>query len=1156
MNFRNISAWSIRNPVVPIVLFIGLALAGIMAFMNMKVQNDPDIEFPMVIVIIAQPGAAPTEIENQITQRVESAVRTISGVQSISSTAREGNSQTQIQFQIGTDISEAVNEVKNAVDQARGELPDGILEPQVFKAQTSSDPIGYFAVSADDMTIEQLSWFIDDSVAKRLLAIPGMASVERSGGVDREITVELDPARMQALGVTASQVNTTLRQINVNAAGGKAEVAGSRQSVRVLGNAKDAYGLSQTEIALGSGRFVKLADIAKVTDHYGELTSKAKVGGKEVVTFSISRARGESDVSVYDATLAELAKMSKENNNSIHFTRLFTNVDDVKLQYDSSIAAMVEGAVLAVIVVFFFLRDWRATFVSALAIPLSSIPTFWFMDMMGFTLNGLSLLALGLVAGVLVDDAIVEIENIVRHMRMGKSAYQAAIDAADEIGLAVVATTFSIVAVFLPVGLMPGVSGQFFKNFGLTVVAAVLMSLAVARMITPMIAAYFLHAKGHASHGEGRAMDIYMKVLRWSLETTKAKQLRARLTRVAPRPSFYIAPVALGLAAMGAIIAKALQGAGPDAAAATAESSAFGPGTVFSALLTGFLPAFLVGLLLTVLIGALIARFSGAGEDGFLAWCRFHTRRIGARLCDHRIWMIGVGASALALTGVLVMVIPQEFFPTGDSNFSRVSVEMVPGTTLEQTEVVTREVAAILSKQPEVNATLERIREGNGFLFVTLKPERDRSSKEFERALTPALQKIADARVNFMSGGPGPGGGSGRDINVMLSGSDPVQLEKAAAALVDQMSGLKEVVAPRVSADMQRPEIIITPRLDLAASMGVTTTALSQAIRVATQGEIDQNAAKFSLSDRQVPIRVKLPVESRRNLDTIRNLPVPTATGGSVPLSRVADISFGSGPTTIQRYNQNRRVFVGADLAQGYVKGQADNAINALPIMKNLPQGVSNAPFGADEWQEEMIQNFIIAVIAGFLLVFAVLVLLYHRFVSPLVNMGSLLLAPFGGFLALAIVGQPISMPVFIGVLMLLGIVAKNSILLIDFAIEEMSTGRDKKAAIIEAGHKRAQPIVMTTVAMVAGMVPTALSLTGDSAWRAPMGTVVIGGLIVSTLLTLLIVPAGFSLADGLEKRIGPWLGRKLLTYDSTPRAASGGPASGSHDGSVPIPAE
>jgi multidrug efflux pump subunit AcrB len=1153
MNFRNISAWSIRNPVVPIILFIGLTLAGIVSFREMKIQADPDIEFPMVIVSISQPGAAPAEIENQITQRVESAIRSISGVQTISSTAREGNSQTMVEFQIGTDIVEAVNEVKNAVDQARGELPDGILEPQVIKAQTSSNAIGFFAVTANDMTIEQLSWYIDDSIAKRLLAIPGMASVERNGGVDREILVELDPARMQALGVTASQVNTALRQVNLNTAGGRAEVAGSRQSVRVLANAKSAYELSQTEIALGAGRRVKLADVARVEDHYGELTSKAKINGREVVTFSISRSRGESDVAVYDETLRVLDKISKETGGAVQFTRLATEVDDVKVQYDSSIASMIEGAVLAVIVVFFFLRDWRATFVSALAIPLSSIPTFWFMDMMGFSLNMLSLLALGLVAGVLVDDAIVEIENIVRHMRMGKSAYQASIDAADEIGLAVVATTFSIVAVFLPVGLMPGVSGQFFKNFGLTVVAAVLMSLAVARMITPMVAAYFLHAKGHASHGEGKAMDRYMQVLRWSLDNARAKQLRGQLTRVRPRLAYYAAPLAIGAAAA---IAMMMPRTPANAAAAEAAEQVTAASRLMSGLFMGFLPGFLVAVPLTILVGAAIARIHGGSEgQGFLGWASFNFNRFTARLRDHRIWMLGIGLGALTITGVLFTVVPQEFFPQGNGQFSRASVEMVPGTTLEQTEAVMAQAAAVLAKEPDVKSVFERVREGSGFLLITLNEDRDRTRADFERALTPELQKIPDARVNFSAGGPGPQGGSNRAINVMLSGSDPEALARASATLVEQMSGLKEVVAPRVSADMRRPEIIIKPRLDLAASLGVTTTSLSQAIRVATQGEIDQNAAKFSLSDRQVPIRVKLPIESRRSLDTIRNLPVPTASGGSVPLSRVAEISFGSGPTTIQRYNQSRRVFVGADLAPGVVKGQADKAIAKLPIMQNLPQGISNAPFGQDEWQQEMIANFAKALVAGVLLVFSVLVLLYHRFVSPLVNMGSLFLAPFGGLLALAIAGQPISMPVFIGILMLFGIVAKNSILLIDFAIEEMALGADKDSAIIEAGHKRAQPIVMTTVAMVAGMIPTALSLAGDSAWRAPMGTVVIGGLIVSTMLTLLIVPAGFSLADGLEKRLGPRLRRMFLTYDPRHDKEGAPPRPGEDEGRV-MPAE
>jgi len=1045
VNLNQLSAWSIRHPVVPIVFFAALVIAGIVSFLRMDVQEQPDIEFPMVIVNIQQPGAAPTEIETQITQRVEAAVRSVSGVVTISSTATEGSSLTMVEFVIGEDINAAVNEVKNAVDQVRSSLPDGILEPQIFKATTSSQPIAYFAVEADDMTLEQLSWFIDDTVAKRLLSIEGMAEVTRFGGVDREIVVMLDPARMQALGVTAGQVNQTLRAVNVNATGGKAEIGGSRQAVRVIGNADDAYALSQTEIALGAGRTIKLADIARVTDSFGEIVSLGKFNGRPVVTFGMSRARGASDVTVYDTAVAELGQLEKEHPG-VRFKLMFTSVDYTKAQYESSMAAMVEGSVLAVIIVFFFLRDWRATVISAIAIPLSAIPTFWFMDLMGISLSSQSLLGLGLVAGVLVDDAIVEIENIVRHMRMGKSAYQASIDAADEIGLAVVATTFSIVAVFLPVSIMPGVSGEIFRAFGLTVVIAVLMSLAVARTITPMIAAYFLEAQGHAEHASGPWMDRYLAVLHWSLDTSKAAAYRALHRRA----------------------------------------------------------------------------------DGSLSW----GRRLAARLRDHRIGMIGVGVVALVMTGLIGRSLPMEFFPTQDNDFSSIKMEMVPGTTLQQSEEVSDRIRRIIEQRPEVKDTMQRVFEDHGNMMITLRDDRKLTSQQFENELTPILQQIPDARISFQDLMSGQGSGTGRPISIMLTGSDSALLAQTAAKLVEQMQGLPQVVAPRVAADMRRPEIQIKPRLDLAAQLGVSTQALSQAIRVATIGEIDQNTAKFSLSDRQVPIRVRLPDSARRDMSTIANLPVPTASGGSVPLSRVAEISFGSGPTTIQRYNQQRRVFVGADLAPGIIKSEATDAIFKLPIMQNLPAGVSNLPFGQDQWQLEMLNNLKVAVPSGILLVFAVLVLLYHRIISPLVNMGSLFLAPFGGMLALVLTGQALSMPVFIGVLMLLGIVAKNSILLIDFAIEEMAQGASKFEAIVEAGHKRAQPIVMTTVAMTAGMVPTALSLSGDGAWRAPMGTTVIGGLVCSTFLTLLIVPAAFSLADGLEKRLGPKLRRAILTYE------------------------
>ena len=788
-----------------------------------------------------------------------------------------------------------------------------------------------------------------------------------------------------------------------------------------------------------TSRTVKLADIADVRDSSYEQTGFAKSGGKQVVGFAILRARGASEVELYDATVKELAKIEKENPK-YHFVERFTTTTYTKRQYKSAMEAMVEGAVLAVIVVFLFLRDKRATIISALAIPLSAIPTFWIMNLMGFTLNFMTLLALSLVAGVLVDDAIVEIENIVRHMRMGKTAYQASIDAADEIGLAVVATTFSIVAVFLPVALMPGIAGQFFKNFGMTVVVAVLMSLLVARLLTPMVAAYFLKSEGIREHGGGPMMDRYIGLLRWTLAN------------------------------------------------------------------------------------------------------RWKT--------------VAAGGVAFVATIVAFATLPFTFQPPNNVDFSNVNVAMAPGTTLEQTERAVTEVQRILATQPEIAAPpMEIGSPGSAQISIMLKHDRNRSSIAFERETQTLLNAVPDARVSFSTQGFGDGG---RAVSVMLAGDDPDKLSKAAASIAEAMKGQPNLRGPRVEGDLPRPEIVITPRPGVAADLGVTAQTLSQTIRIATLGDIDQNLAKFSLADRQIPIGVALDPGSRRNLSTIENLPVPTTRGTTVPLKVVASIGFGAGPSVIKHYNQERRIIIDADLATGAVSGDETAKVLKLPVMTNLPLGVHYAAAGNAKWQAEMVVNFAIAVVAGVMLVLAVLILLYRRAMPPFVNMGSLLLAPLGAALALHVASMPISLPVLIGLLMLLGIVAKNSILLIDFAIEEMRAGVSAYDAIMEAGHKRAQPIVMTTVAMVAGMIPTALSLGADGSFNKPMAVTVIGGLILSTLLTLLIVPASFSLAVGVEEWVGPRLGRRLLSYkpgDEDGPLIEGGaprPALGRGQGALP----
>jgi multidrug efflux pump subunit AcrB len=1015
---RNISAWAIRNPIPAIVLFVALTLAGVVSFMDMDINAMPDISLPAAQITVTQPGAAPTEMETQITRKVEAAVASVGNVKSITSWVTEGASNTNVEFQLGTPVDRAVNDVRDAVAKVRSELPEGILEPQVQRVDVEGGPLAYYSVESHDMTLEQLSWFVDDTIVKRLLSVPGMAGAARGGGVSREISVMLDPARMQAQGVTASQVNNILRAVNVNAAGGRTGVAGAEQSVRVLGNATTALELGDIRISVGAGRVIRLGDIAIVRDAYAEQRELTKMNGRQVLSFNFQRAKGASDVGVYDRAQKVLTQIRKENPK-VRITELVNTVKYTKEQYHSAIEAMIEGSVLAVLVVFIFLRDWRATVISALAIPLSAIPAFWFMSLMGFTLNTISLLALSLVAGILVDDAIVEIENIVRHMRMGKTAYRAAMEAADEIGLAVVATTMAIVCVFVPVSFMPGIPGQFFKQFGLTVAVAVLMSLLVARLITPMVSAYFLKSHGQAAHGGGRLMDLYIRVLHWSL--------------------------------------------------------------------------------------------------------------------SHRWKTIGIGVGAFLLTIFLFGTMPQEFQPSLDQDTSVVKIELAPGARVhEDTERVADEAMTILRKEPEVADVFADIGDEGDTRFATLtvalKPpaERARTSIVFERALAPELSRIPDARVNFQS----QNGGFGRDLAVMLAGDDPVKLQQTADALVDELKRNAMVRDPRIDGDLRRPELIITPHTALAADLGVTTAALSQAIRIATLGDIDQNMAKFSLSDRQIPIRVSLGESSRRDLSTIENLPVATTFGTTVPLKVVADIHFGAGPTKIRRYNQVRRLVIGADLKPGVVSGDGYTAIHATATMKNLPAGVREVLVGDQELQGDLIKGFVIAVVSGVMLVFAVLVLLFRRVLPPFVNMGSLLLAPLGGVLALKLVGMSMSLPVYIGLLMLFGIVAKNSILLVDFAIEEMRKGVDRTAAILEAAHKRAQPIVMTTVAMIAGMLPIVIGISGDSSWRAPMAVCVIGGLAMSTMLTLVIVPAGFTLADDLEKWLAPKLRRALVNNE------------------------
>ncbi|MFV3076197.1 efflux RND transporter permease subunit [Niveispirillum fermenti] len=1019
MRRGNISAVAIRHPVPPIVLFIILTLAGLVSFMTLDITNNPDIDFPIVNVGVSRPGAAPSELEQEVTKKVEDAVSNITGIDHVTSTVTDGYSNTTIEFKIGYNTDRAVSDVRDAISRIRSDLPQDIYEPQVQRLEATGDAILYYMVTSKHRTVEQLSWLIDSDIARSLKRVSGVGEVERMGGLSREIRVNLDPVRMMALGVTAGEVNQQLQALNVDMPGGRGELGAAEQSIRTLGRAQSVEELRNIEIAIPGGRKVRLSDIADVVDGTSELRNVSRLDGVPAVGFAISRAPNSSEVTVYNGVKEAIAQLEKDYPD-LTVKLIISNVKFTIDSYLASIEALVIGAMLAVGVVWWFLRDMRATLISALAMPLSTIPTFLVMDFLGFTLNGITMLGLALVVGILVDDAIVEIENIVRHIRQGKRPYAAALEAADEIGLAVVATTMTIVVVFLPVSFMPGIAGQFFKSFGITVAVAVLFSLLVARLLTPLMAAYLLTPSQKEEHEGGRWVQRYLGVLHWCLGHRKT--------------------------------------------------------TLF------------------------------AGIAFFLM--------------------------SLGLTAML----PSGFIPAQDIGFSNLQIEMAPGVNLEQMDATSQRAAAILAAQPEVETTWARNGRGGqvrkASIIVLLKPRSDRvHQKEFENRVLAELQKLPGARFSFNS----TGGFSNRDVSIMLTSENGPLLDAHANQVLAEMRSLPILKNVTSTAPMQRPEIQIKPMFDRAAEQGVSVFSIGQVAKVATLGEIDTNSAKFNLGDRLVPIRVQLDQAARGDLDTIANLRVRTNTGETVPLSAVAQLEMGAGAVQIDRFDRARRISVQADL-NGVELGDAMKAINALPSMSHLPSGVTKPAYGGSEQMAILFMGFAVALGTAFLLIIAVLVLLFHNFFQPITIMTALPLSLGGAVAGLLMCDMALSLPALIGILMLMGIVTKNSILLVDYAMAAMQDhGMNRHDALMDAGAKRARPIIMTTIAMAAGMVPIALGWGADTEFRQPMAVAVIGGLLTSTLLSLVFVPIMFTLMDDFQHWLSPKLGRFLTPKEEVP---------------------
>lgn len=1006
----NTSSWAIRNPIPVTLLFVLLTSLGLMSFRGMAIQDLPDVDIPRVIVSASLPGAAPALMETEVARKIENAIATVDGVKHITTTLTDGHAEIGIEFRLEKTIQEAVDEVRDAVSRIRSDLPAELRDPVIQNRGFSEDPLLLYTATSSQLDEEALSWFVDDRVTRAVLTVPGVGSVKRIGGVDREVRVELHPDRLLALNTTALDISRQLRQAQLEAPGGRANIGGAEQAVRIVANVASAAELAAMELALSDGRRIRLDQVASVTDTVAERRTAALLDGVPVVGFEMTRARGYGEVDVAEGVQSAIAALQAQYPH-VEIEEAFNFVEPVVENYQGSMRLLFEGMLLAVLVVFLFLRDWRATLIAAVTLPLSIIPTFGLMHLMGFSLNVVTLLALSLVIGVLVDDAIVEIENIERHLLMGKPPRRAAMDAAAEIGLAVVATTFTLIAVFLPTAFMSGTVGRFFFQFGWTASVAVLFSLVVARLLTPMMAAYLLR-KPRQGHQQPQWIAYY-------------------------------------------------------------------------------------------LVGA--------------SWCLRH-RKITL-----------VAAAACFASGLwLASTLPGAFIPPDDNSQTQATLTLPPGSTLPEAMLLAEQARARLEENPYVTRVFAAVGGASNssdaevtslVLTVGLADRASRAGiklQAIEQQLRGALATLPGVRTRVGADD------SGDTYELALAGENSRVLAEHARQVERELRAVPGLGAVSSTASLVRPELIVLPDFARAADLGVSALAIADTLRIATLGDNAEDLPKLNLSERQVPMMVRLSDVARQDIATLRRLPVPGARG-MVPLENVASLEWSSGPAEITRYDRLRNVNFEVVL-QGRPLGEIEQIVQALPSVRQLPPGIHQAAAGDAEEMAEVAAGFGVAMLTGVLCIYMVLVLLFGSFMQPITILVALVLSVPGAFLALFVTGSSLSLPAMIGMIMLMGIATKNSILLIDYIIiARRDHGLNRLDAIIDACRKRVRPIVMTTLAMGAGMTPIALGWAGDPSFRAPMAFVVIGGLITSTLLSLLVIPVVYSCLDDGVRWVTHW---------------------------------
>ena len=1052
----NFSAWSIRNPVAPILAFALLMLVGIQAFYSLPITRFPNIDVPVIIVSANQPGAAPAELEGQVAKVIEDAVAGIAGVKNITTSISDGNATVAVEFRMSVATAKALQDTKDVIDRIVSDLPADVEKPNVTQLDIEGQAILTYAVSSPSMTFQDLSWFVTDTVKRSIQGKPGIGRVDVAGGADREIQILLDPVKLESFGITANSVSRQLDATNTNLGGGRAELGSGEQAIRTIGDAKDVAVLAATPIALPNGTYVKLSNLGKIEDSSKELRSYAVSNETPVVTFAIYRSKGASEVSAAEAAVVEINKIVAANPD-VTITKVDDMVQFTYGNYEAAIDTLLEGALLAVIVVFLFLRNWRATIISAIALPLSAIPTFWIMDLLGFSLNLISFLSLTLATGILVDDAIVEIENIARHIRMGKTPYRAAMEAADEIGLAVIATTLTIIAVFVPVSFMPGIPGQYFRQFGITVAVAVFFSLIVARLITPMMAAYFMKSTdgGTAEHNkDGLLMRGYLRFIK---ATTSGR--------------WYYGTLAVALMAV-----------------------------VYSVYLMTTIPGSFIPPDDNGRVTISVELPPGSTLD--------ETRKT-TRLIYQKLHDIPYVESVLIMGGTS---------PTGELDVRNAAVTLI---LAHKDQSLALKLSQLVSRTPLIGRYLPAIQDKG-----RPTPQTVIAAEAFRR-----LADVPDIRVQKLDDR------GSHEFSYAILADNEQDLNAAVKLVLDRLRSVPTLADVVADGALPRPEVQITPRADQAARLGITSQSIASTVRVATVGDYDGNLAKVSLDSRLIPILVRLDNVSREDVTRIAGLKIQTSTGAMVPLSTVADIKLGEGPATVKRLNRQRLAMIGANLPVGVALGTATTDFEAAMKDLTLPGTARLSATGDSEVQAELSASFGKAMLLGLLLMLSVLILLFRSAIQPFTILFSLPLCIGGVAVALILTGSAVSMPVLIGLLMLMGIVSKNAILLVDFAVEMRAHGKSRLDALIEAGHKRARPIVMTSIAMSAGMLPSALGVGEGGSFRAPMATAVIGGIIVSTVLSLVVVPSFYLIMDDLSWLLGKVFGRLIGQKEAEPEA-------------------